>query len=98
MDGLSIPVPTVRRNAVSGNCRTVQRMGGRAEGFEYVRRADGSVIITHHGRVAAKLRGGRAAEFLTEVEDDPQLAMARWTGNYRHGNERIAWQHPRNRP
>jgi len=72
-------------------------MGGRAEGFEYVSRADGSVIITHHGRVAAKLRSGRAAEFLAEVEDDPQLAMARWTGNYRHGNERMARQHPRNR-
>ncbi|WP_230084189.1 hypothetical protein [Nocardioides marmotae] len=47
--------------------------------------------------MAATLRGGRAAEFLAEVEDDPQLAMARWTGNYRHGNERTARQHPRNR-
>ncbi|WP_122816711.1 hypothetical protein [Nocardioides pantholopis] len=72
-------------------------MGGRPEGFAYVVRADGSVLITHHGRTAAKLRGGRAAEFLAEVEDDPQLAMARWTGNYRHGNERVARQHPRNR-
>ncbi|WP_182524285.1 hypothetical protein [Nocardioides dongkuii] len=72
-------------------------MGGPADGFEYVRRADGSVIITHHGRVAATLRGGRAAEFLAEVDDDPQLVMARWTGNYRHGNERVARQHPRNK-
>ncbi|MCL3816941.1 hypothetical protein [Aeromicrobium wangtongii] len=72
-------------------------MGGSPGGFEYVSRADGSVIITHHGRVAARLRGGRAAEFLAEVEDDPQLTMARWTGNYRHGNERVARQHPRNR-
>ncbi|MFG1884532.1 hypothetical protein [Micromonospora sp. NPDC049102] len=39
----------------------------------------------------------RAAEFLAEVDDDPQLVMARWTGNYRHGNERTARQHPRNR-
>jgi len=72
-------------------------MTGRAEGFEYVRRSDGRVIITHHGTVAATLRGARAAEFLADVEDDPQLAMARWTGNYRHGNERVARQHPRNR-
>ncbi|MBC9733615.1 hypothetical protein [Nocardioides marmotae] len=72
-------------------------MGSRPEGFAYVRRGDGSVVVTHHGRVAATLRGGRAAEFLAEVEDDPQLAMARWTGNYRHGNERTARQHPRNR-
>lgn len=76
---------------------SIQHVGGSPEGFEYVRRADGSVVITHHGRVAAKLRGGRAAEFLAEVEDDPQLVMARWTGNYRHGNERVARQHPRNR-
>ncbi|MEU6074750.1 hypothetical protein [Micromonospora sp. NPDC047074] len=70
---------------------------GTAEGFAYVERSDGTVVITHHGRVAATLRGGRAAEFLAEVDDDPQLAMARWTGNYRRGNERTARQHPRNR-
>ncbi|MFG1678029.1 hypothetical protein [Micromonospora sp. NPDC049282] len=72
-------------------------MGEAAQGFRYVERADGTVVITHHGRVAGTLRGGRAAQFLAEVDDDPQLTMARWTGNYRHGNERTARQHPRNR-
>ncbi|WFE52451.1 hypothetical protein [Micromonospora sp. WMMD1155] len=62
-----------------------------------MRRADGTVVITHHGRAAGTLRGARAAEFLAEVDDDPQSVMARWTGNYRHGNERTARQHPRNR-
>lgn len=38
-----------------------------------------------------------AAEFLDEVDDDPQGLMARWTGNYKHGNERMAKQHPPNR-
>jgi hypothetical protein len=43
------------------------------------------------------VRGGRAATFLAEVEQgDPQQVMARWTGQYRHGNERIAKNHPRN--
>ncbi|GGO17251.1 MULTISPECIES: hypothetical protein [Micromonospora] len=70
---------------------------GAAEGFRYVVRADGTVVITHHGRAAGTLRGARAAEFLAEVDDDPQLVMARWTGNYRHGNERTAKRHPRNR-
>ena len=38
------------------------------------------------------------AALLTEVErDDPQEVMARWTGNYRRGNERTAKNHPRNR-
>ncbi|MER7417159.1 hypothetical protein ABT346_10290 [Micromonospora peucetia] len=70
---------------------------GTAEGFAYVERSDGTVVINHHGRVAGTLRGGRAAEFLAEVDGDPQLVMARWTGNYRRGNERTARQHPRNR-
>ncbi|CCH20505.1 hypothetical protein [Micromonospora lupini] len=68
-----------------------------AQGFRYDERADGTVVITHHGRLAGTLRGARAAEFLAEVDGDPQLVMARWTGNYRHGNERTAKQHPRNR-
>ncbi|GAB3153094.1 hypothetical protein GCM10027290_45370 [Micromonospora sonneratiae] len=55
------------------------------------------MVITHRGRVATTLRGGRADEFLAEVDDDPQQVMARWTGNYRRGNERTAKQHPRNR-
>ncbi|MER6754093.1 hypothetical protein AB0I85_17115 [Micromonospora echinofusca] len=69
---------------------------GTAEGFAYVERSDGTVVITHHGRPAGTLRGGRAAEFLAEVDGDPQLVMARWTGNYRRGNERAARRHPRN--
>jgi hypothetical protein len=56
------------------------------------------VVITHHGRLASTLRGGRAAAFLAEVADgDAQLVMARWTGNYKRGNERAAAEHPRNR-
>jgi hypothetical protein len=69
----------------------------RAEGFDYHVRADGSVIITHRGRSATTVRGGRAAAFLAEVEHgDAQEVMARWTGNYRRGNERTARNHPRN--
>jgi hypothetical protein len=68
-----------------------------AEGFDYHVRADGSVVIIHRGRMATTVRGGRAAAFLAEVElDDPQEVMARWTGNYRRGNERTAKNHPRN--
>lgn len=71
---------------------------GRPQGFEYEERPDGSVLIVHHGKEATVLRGSRAARFLQEAAaGDPQLVMARWTGNYRHGNERTAKQHPRNR-
>jgi hypothetical protein len=66
-------------------------------GFTYVSSADGSVAIHHHGRAATVLRGARAAAFLAELTSgDDQLVMARWTGNYRRGNERTAKQHPRN--
>lgn len=65
--------------------------------FTYVINADGSVTIDHRGRTATTLRGSRAAAFLADLAStDEQLVMARWTGNYRRGNERTAKQHPRN--
>ncbi|MFJ9036515.1 hypothetical protein ACIRF8_07980 [Streptomyces sp. NPDC102406] len=70
----------------------------RPQGFTYTERADGSVTISHAGRDAGVLRGARAERFLTEVAaGDAQVVMARWTGNYRRGNERQARDHPRNR-
>ncbi|MFK0047358.1 hypothetical protein ACIQU4_25230 [Streptomyces sp. NPDC090741] len=70
----------------------------RPHGFTYEQRADGSVVITHQGRAASTLRGGRAEKFLAELESgDAQLVMARWTGAYKFGNERTAKNHPRNR-
>jgi hypothetical protein len=66
--------------------------------FEYRIRKDGDVVIHHHGRQAAVLRGAAATRFLADVERrDPQEVMARATGNYRRGNERQAAAHPRNR-
>jgi hypothetical protein len=62
---------------------------GQASGFEYTRRSNGEVAISHHGRVATVLRGRTAERFLQRVEDaDPQELMARYTGNYKRGNER----------
>jgi hypothetical protein len=73
-------------------------MGGRPEGFEWQELPDGSIRITHHRKPATTLRGGRAAEFVADVEsDDPQELMARLTGNDKRGNERMAKNHPRNR-
>ena len=69
--------------------------------FTYRRRKDGSVTIFHHGRTAATLRGRDADAFMREAADpaspDAQHLMARLTGNYKRGNERLASQHPRNR-
>ncbi len=70
-------------------------------GFSLRSRKNGDVEILHHGRVAATLRGHEAEDFLAEASDwrraDTQQLMARLTGNYKRGNERLAAQHPRNR-
>jgi hypothetical protein len=65
-------------------------------GFDFAEQSDGTVVIMRRGQVVTKLRGARAQEFLAEVSADPQQVMARWTGNYKRGNERQARLHPRN--
>ena len=73
-------------------------MAGVPEGFAYTERSDGSVRITRYGKPVTVLRGDSAARFLADVQHgDAQHLMARVTGNYRHGNERAARSHPRNR-
>ena len=68
-----------------------------AEGFEYTVRGDALVVITHHGRAAARLRGDAARASLSEVgSTDPQLLMAQATGSYQRANERASRLHPRN--
>lgn len=70
-------------------------------GFTYDLRKNGDVIINHNGRIAATLRGNKAKEFKEQIEplpeNDMQQLMARLTGNYKHGNERQAENHPQNR-
>ena len=71
-----------------------------AEGFAFRLRKSGEVEISHHGREATVLRGKAAAAFAADVSGrTPQQAqqlMARITGNYGRGNERLAAGHPRN--
>lgn len=70
-------------------------------GFSYRSRKSGELQLLHRSSLAATLRGAAAAEFLAELAgcDPPgaQQLMARLTGNYKHGNERQAASHPRNR-
>jgi hypothetical protein len=69
-------------------------------GFRHRSRKNGDVEILHHRRVAATLRGHEAQDFLVEASDPlsagAQQLMARLTGNYKRGNERLASQHHRN--
>ena len=70
-------------------------------GFSYRSRKNGDVEVLHYGRVAATLRGLDARALVAEVVDptnpDARQPMARLTGNYKRGNERMAASHPRNR-
>ena len=75
-------------------------MSGAPSGFTHRSQKNGDVVISHNGRVATTLRGDTAAEFMEDMIDaspfDTQDVMARLTGNYRRGNERLAKDHPRN--
>jgi hypothetical protein len=70
-------------------------------GFTWRRRKNGDVEILHRRRLASTLRGSDAADFLAEANRSEliglQPLMARITGNYKHGNERLAGEHARNR-
>lgn len=74
-------------------------MALRDDPFAFRTTAGGEVRIERGGRVVTVLRGARASAFLRRVEGatagEQQLAMARATGNYRRGNERVAAGHPR---
>ncbi len=62
---------------------------GKPSGFDFTRRKNGEIVISHRGRVATVLRGRRAEGFIRRVEaGDGQEVMARITGNYKRGNER----------
>ena len=59
------------------------------QGFEYIARKSGDVVISHEGREVTTLRKVTAAKFLKDVKDgDEQELMARLTGNFKRGNER----------
>jgi hypothetical protein len=64
--------------------------------FSFRSTKDGKVFLSWKGKVVMTLKGARAAKFLTDVDDAPeelaQLEMARITGNFKHGNERLIGQ------
>ncbi|NLI16484.1 MAG: hypothetical protein GX409_09395 [candidate division Zixibacteria bacterium] len=71
-------------------------------GFSFHVFKSGEVQIRRHGKTVTTLRDFAAREFLGDIngvsEDSRQQLMARYTGNYKRGNERTAKNHPRNSP
>lgn len=70
-------------------------------GFAFRTRKNGDVEILHQGRLASTLRGNEAEGVRQEAQNegtaDAQQLMARLTINFKHGNERQASEHPRNK-
>jgi hypothetical protein len=66
--------------------------------FAYRLVKDGRVRISHRDRHVVTLAGERAAAFRAALEEDgadEQLLMARVTGNFKRGNERVARERSR---
>ena len=64
-----------------------------AEQFSYRITKDGKILIYWQGRQVVVLKGTRAQKLLAELPGmDPaqeQLALAKATGNFKRGNERL---------
>ena len=61
--------------------------------FSFDRHKDDHVTIYHLGKAVTTLSGRNAIRFLNQVigaeSDKQQLVMARATGNFKRGNERM---------
>lgn len=70
-------------------------------GFAFLSKKGGHVTILRNGKAVTVLRGASAHNFRAEIRGAPipqqQQLMARITGNYKRGNERLAASHARNR-
>jgi hypothetical protein len=66
------------------------------EVFRYDTVKDGRVMIYWHDKMVMTLKGPKAQKFLAQVEEvddrEAQLVMAKITGNFKHGNERVGKQ------
>jgi len=59
--------------------------------FEYQVTKDQKVLIHWDNRLVVTLANEKAEKFLRQIDEanaDPQLIMARFTGNFKRGNER----------
>jgi hypothetical protein len=60
--------------------------------FDYRKYKNGNVSISWKNKEVMILKGTNAEKFLASVENadelDAQMAMAKITGNFKHGNER----------
>lgn len=64
------------------------------EPFSYSATKDGKVFVSCHGKRVTILQGKEAERFLTRIDSadaqQAQLIMAKCTGNFKRGNEKMA--------
>lgn len=63
------------------------------EVFTYHTTKDGKVFISYEGKQVITLSGKRASDFIAKIQGaegkEAQLIMAKVTGNFKRGNEKI---------
>jgi hypothetical protein len=78
-----------------------QKEPNKPSGFVWSVKKSGDLEVFHNGILASVLRGETAVKVLATLNsaepEAQQETLARVTGNYKHGNERQAKNHPRNR-
>ncbi len=61
--------------------------------FTYKITKDRKVFISWHGKQVTTLSGSKAEDFIADMEDaedkEAQLIMAKATGHFKHGNEKM---------
>jgi hypothetical protein len=62
--------------------------------FSYRISKDDKVFIDYHGKHVFTLSGNKAQKFIAELDDmgetEIQLTLAKVTGNFKHGNEKLS--------
>ena len=62
--------------------------------FAYRITKDKKVFLSWHGKHVTTLSGNKAADFIAAIEHaegkDAQLIMAKATGHFKHGNEKMS--------
>lgn len=67
------------------------------EVFTYRITKDKKVFISWHGKQVTTLSSSKAEDFIADIEDaegkEAQLIMAKATGHFKHGNEKMNKHH-----
>lgn len=70
----------------------------KEEPFSFQIMKNQSVVISYNHKVIKTINGKEAAKFINKIENEEgniQLLLAKLTGNFKRGNERLNKEHPK---